>query len=244
MTTLVTGASGATGKHLVEQLLSSGQRVKIIIRASAKVPESWFSNENVVIISRNISEIDAKEMSEYIRGCDAVASCLGHHLSIRGVFGKPRKLVMNAVKLVCDACEINSSGKKIRFVLMNTAGNSNRDIDEPVPWGQKVIAGILRFMLPPHTDNEQAADYLRIKSGKNNPFVEWVVVRPDTLVNEETVTSYSLHESPVRSAIFNPGKTSRINVGHCMARLTSNDELWNKWKGKMPVIYNEISQRE
>jgi uncharacterized protein YbjT (DUF2867 family) len=35
MTTLVIGASGATGKLLVEQLLESGKMVKIIVRSTS-----------------------------------------------------------------------------------------------------------------------------------------------------------------------------------------------------------------
>jgi hypothetical protein len=68
-----------------------------------------------------------------------------------------------------------------------------------------------------------------------------VAVRPDTLINEDIVTEYEIYASPARSALFNPGKTSRINVGYFMAKLIVDNELWNKWKGQMPVIYNKIS---
>jgi len=44
MTTLVAGASGATGKHLVEQLLQMGHQVKVIVRPSAKIINEWDSN--------------------------------------------------------------------------------------------------------------------------------------------------------------------------------------------------------
>lgn len=40
MTILVAGASGATGKHLVEQLLISGEKVKIIVRPTTNIPAS------------------------------------------------------------------------------------------------------------------------------------------------------------------------------------------------------------
>ena len=63
----------------------------------------------------------------------------------------------------------------------------------------------------------------------------------DGLTIEEAVTDYEIHASPIRSAIFNAGKTSRINVGHFMANLISDGDLWNKWKGQMPVIYNTSS---
>ena len=124
---------------------------------------------------------------------------------------------------------------------MNTTGNRNRDLNEPISFGQKCVIGLLRLLLPPHVDNEKAADYLRTQIGKNNDLIEWVAVRPDGLTNEETVTGYEIHPSPIRSAIFNAGKTSRINVGHFMATLISDDDVWNRWKGQMPVIYNTSS---
>jgi len=57
------------------------------------------------------------------------------------------------------------------------------------------------------------------------------------LTNEDVVTAYNLHVSPTGS-LFKPGKTSRINVGNFMARLIVENDLWEEWKGKMPVIYN------
>ena len=40
--------------------------------------------------------------------------------------------------------------------------------------------------------------------------------------------------------MFNPGKTSRINVGNFMSRLIVKNDLWNKWEGQMPVMYNKM----
>jgi nucleoside-diphosphate-sugar epimerase len=239
MTTLVVGASGATGKLLVDQLLKSGQRVKIIVRPTSNIPDFWSSDVKVTIIREAITQISVDEMAKYLSDCQAVASCLGHNLTWKGIYGKPRKLVAGTVRLLCEAILKNTPEKPIRFVLMNTAGNSNRDLDEPVSFGQKIVIGLLRLLLPPHPDNEKAADYLRVNIGQKNPYIEWIAVRPDNLVNEEKVTEYSLHISPTRSAVFNPGKTSRINVGHFMARFITDDAIRNKWKGQMPVIYND-----
>jgi len=49
MTTLVAGASGATGKQLVEQLLNTKQKVKVIVRSPEKLPESWKNNDQLII---------------------------------------------------------------------------------------------------------------------------------------------------------------------------------------------------
>ncbi|MCK4922211.1 MAG: hypothetical protein KAS71_14260, partial [Bacteroidales bacterium] len=78
----------------------------------------------------------------------------------------------------------------------------------------------------------------RVNIGQKNKLIDWIAVRPDTLINEDMVTEYELYASPIRSALSNPGKTSRINVGNFMSRLIVENDLWNKWKGQMPVIYN------
>ncbi len=238
MTTLVVGASGATGKLLVEQLLLAGQKVKVIVRLTSNIPDSWSHDDKVTIIRKDISQISVQEMANYISDCKAVASCLGHNLTWKGIYRKPQKLVTGTVRLLCEAILKNRPEKRVKFVLMNTAGNRNRDLNEPISFGQKMVIGLLRLILPPHPDNEKAADYLRVNIGQKNPYIEWVAVRPDSLINEEKITEYSLHRSPTRSALFNPGKTSRINVGYFMARLITDDEIWNTWKGQMPVIYN------
>jgi len=37
-------------------------------------------------------------MAQHVAGCDAVASCLGHNLTFKRLFGKPRRLVTDAVR--------------------------------------------------------------------------------------------------------------------------------------------------
>ncbi len=241
MTILVVGASGATGRHLIEQLLIQGHNVKAVVRSPERVPDSWKSNARLKIITASLLELSAKEMQELTLDCDSVASCLGHNLNWKGIYGQPRKLVTDATRRLCIAIEANNPESPIKYVLMNTTGNRNRDLNEPISFAQKCVIGLLRLLLPPHVDNEKAADYLRTQVGQNNQFIEWVAVRPDGLMDEGEVSDYEIHPSPIRSAIFNAGKVSRINVGHFMASLISDGNLWNKWKGQMPVIYSKSS---
>lgn len=244
MTTLVVGASGQTGSQLVEELLKMGQKVKVIVRSPEKLPESWKNNDLVSIIKATVLDLTEDEMAEHVRDCHAIASCLGHNLNWKGIYGKPRKLVTDAIQLLCNAAKKNQAEKSVKIVLMNTAGNSNRDLDEPISFGQRLLIGLMRLLLPPHVDNEMAADYLRTNIGQKHNYIEWAAVRPDTLINEENVSEFELYPSPTRSAIFNPGTTSRINVGHFMARLITDNDLWNKWKGQMPVIYNKETPKK
>ncbi|WP_299336301.1 NAD(P)-dependent oxidoreductase [uncultured Psychroserpens sp.] len=241
MTVLIVGASGATGKHLVNQLLLQKCKVRVIVRSPEKVPTAWKTNDGIQIISASILDLSDNQMKELTHGCEAVASCLGHNLTWKGIYGHPRKLVTDATRRLCNAIEAHTPKKPVKYVLMNTSGNRNRDLNEPISFAQRIVIGLLRLILPPHVDNEKAADYLRTQVGQNNQFIEWAAVRPDGLTNENEVTGYEIHASPTRSAIFNAGKVSRINVAHFMASITTNDNLWNKWKGQMPVIYNTSS---
>ena len=122
---------------------------------------------------------------------------------------------------------------------MNTVGNAHRGIPEIPPLSQRAVVWLLRHLIPPHADNEQAAEFLRKNIGNNDNHLSYVIVRPDSLTNDDHVGEYTVHPSPTRNAIFNSGTTSRINVADFMAELTTNNELWRQWQGQMPVIYNK-----
>ena len=239
MTTLIVGASGATGRLLVEQLLNRGESVKIIVRTDSNLSEALNHDEKLSIIYAGVLDLSDAELAQHVKGCNAVASCLGHNISFKGMFGHPRRLVTDATRRLCGAIKVNNPQIPVKFVLMNTTGNINRDLSERISFSQKCVIGLLRLVLPPHADNEKAADFLRTQIGKNDAIIEWSVVRPDSLTNESEATEYEVHPSPTRSAIFNAGTTSRINVGHFMAQLITDDDAWSKWKGQMPVIYNK-----
>ncbi len=239
MTTLIIGASGATGRLVVAELLARGQTVKIVVRSSKTLPETIRNHINLTVIKASILDLSDAEMVTLVKGCRAVVSCLGHNMSFKGIFGGPRRLVTDATRRICDAIRVNDPENKVKFLLMNTTGNRNRDLDEKISFGQKCVIGLLRLVLPPHVDNEEAADYLRTQVGQNNPVIEWVAVRPDGLLNEAEVSDYEIYPSPTRCAIFDAGTTSRINVAHFMAVLINSQSTWEIWRGKMPVIYNK-----
>jgi len=236
--TLVVGASGATGRLLVEELLSRDQKVRIIVRSDDYLSEPVKKNKNLEIVKATLLDLSDTELQKYVKDVDAIASCLGHNISLKGLFGKPRKLVTDATRRLCEAVKANNPNNKVKFVLMNTIANSNRDLDEPSSIKVKMVLALLRIILPPHTDNEHAAEYLRVKIGQIDNTIEWVAVRPSGLTDEDAMTKYEAHTSPLGDGAFDPGKISRINTGHFMAELITEADAWEKWKGQMPVLYN------
>lgn len=235
---LVVGATGSTGRLLVKQLIKEEIKVIAIVRNSEALTTEIEEQSLLEVVTASISDVSVDDLTPYLRDCDAVVSCLGHNLTFKGMFGKPRSLVTDAVKTLASAIVSVTPARKIRFILMNTTGNSNRDIPEKPPLSQRCVISLLRVLLPPHVDNENAADFLRLHVGQTHQCIEWVAIRPDSLTDEASVSDYDVHASPTRNAIFDSAPTSRINVADFMSNLILHDYLWQRWKGKMPVIYN------
>ncbi|GJM77251.1 hypothetical protein HMSSN036_94670 [Paenibacillus macerans] len=234
MRVLVLGASGATGQLVVRQFIKRQIHTRILIRKSAVLPKDLHEHPLVEIVKGNINELNDAEMNQLLRDCDVIISCLGHNLTLKGMFGKPRYLVFDAIKRICETVP-----KRVKLILMSTTGSTNTLSGETNSLGEKIILSLLKLLLPPHRDNVKAANYLIAIMGKEDGNVGWVAVRPDTLVNHEEESPYEVCESPVRSPIFNAGKTSRINVSHLMAELATDEKMWKCWEFKTPVIYNK-----
>ncbi len=239
MKTLVVGATGATGRLLVQRLLESGDQVSIIIRSDMSLPSSITSHENLTMTVGNVLEIPNEELTELMRGCDAIASCLGHNFTFKGIYGQPRYLVTDATSRLCEIAEQLKPIKPIKFILMNTTGNQNKLNGEQVSRSHKMLMSLIRALLPPQVDNERAAQFLQLNYPDSHPHIQWAAVRPDSLVDMPVATPYEVFASPTRDPLFNAGRTSRINVGNFIAELIADQKLWELWRGQMPVLYNQ-----
>ena len=228
---------------LVKDLLGRGEQVTAVVRSTKKLSELP-GNKNLTLVEAAVLDLSDEELAELVRGCDAVASCLGHNMSLKGMFGKPRRLVADTARRICTAIEANAPEKPVKYVLMNTSGMRNRDLNEQVSLTEKIIVALLSVLLPPYADNIAAAEYFRTQIGQQHPHLEWTAVRPDSLIDADSVSPYEVHPSPIRSALFNPGKVSRINVARFMAELICDAPTWKRWKGQMPLIYSRETENK
>jgi len=239
MKSLVLGATGATGRLVVQELLKNDKRVRVVVRSIDALPCDIISNTNVEVICASISETTEKQLLEYLEGCDSVISCLGHNLTWNGIYGQPRHLVTETTIRVCRAIIKSRPLHPKKYILMNTSGFQNKAIGEQVSLLHKTVIRLIRTLLPPHIDNEMAVQFLQNKLDKDQGFVQWTAVRPDSLTNEPHSTPYDIHPSPISDPIFASKKTSRINVAAFMASLVVSQKMWNTWKSRTPVIYNQ-----
>jgi nucleoside-diphosphate-sugar epimerase len=237
MQILVLGASGATGKLVVKQLIIRKIKTRILVRDSSTLPKEIQENSLVELVKGNIDDLDSNAMRNLVLNCSVVISCLGHNITFKGLFGQPRYLVLNALRKVSEAIQQNSLAK-VKLILMSTTAYTNPLLDEKNTLGEKILFSLFMMLLPPHNDNIKGANFLNYEIGNQDKKIEWVAVRPDGLIDNAVETAYEISESPLRSPIFDAGKTSRINVSHFIAELVTDANLWKKWLYKTPVIYN------
>jgi putative NAD(P)-binding protein len=236
-TVLLVGGTGRTGRLVLLQLLERGIGVRAIVRSRERITPEAGKNPHLTVIEASLLSLTDQELQRHLRGCDAVISCLGHVLSLKGVFGPPRDLVTRATSRLCRGIEALQPAAPVKFILMSSVSVARaRGLDTRRRPPERVLFRMLRLVLPPAEDNQRAADLLQEKIGASNPFVQWTAVRPDSLLPGE-VSEYTVHEGLV-SSILAPDSTNMANVAHFMCELVTNPKTWAEWKGKLPVIIN------
>jgi uncharacterized protein YbjT (DUF2867 family) len=234
-TVLLVGGTGRTGRRVLEQLVARGVRVRAIVRSTRGLPAALAGSPAVELIEASLLSLSDLDLQGHLRGCDAVVSCLGHVLSLRGVLGPPHDLVTRATTRLCRAIEALRPASPVKLILMSSVSvHRPGGLDTRRGAFERAFLWLLRALLPPARDNQRAADFLQERLGPVNPFVEWAVVRPDTLLEGE-VAAYALHEGLVNS-LSTPGQTRMASVAHFMCDLVTSPETWAAWRGKAPVI--------
>jgi len=234
-TVLLLGGTGRTGRRLLAQLVSRGVGVRAIVRSRGGVPADVARSPGVEVVEASLPSLSDDELRNHLRGCSSVVSCLGHTVSLRGVLGPPRDLVTRATARLCRAVEAARPASPVKLVLMSTVSvHQPGEPDARRGPFERAFLWTLRGLLPPARDNQRAADFLRQSIGTGHPFVQWVVVRPDTLLEGDT-SGYALHAGLV-NGIFSPGRTTMANVAHFMCELVTDPGAWEEWSGRMPVI--------
>jgi nucleoside-diphosphate-sugar epimerase len=233
---LVVGATGATGKHVVQILLDKGQNVHVIARSKEKMLgllKEQDYGDRLTITEGSLLDLKDEEISEKTKDCQAIVSCLGHNMTVSGLWGHPRKLVTDAATRLTTAMPKN---KGCKFILMGSDGVSHPDntTDKRRGLMERSMLFLLRYLIPPHADNEGAALFLY----ENRELFEWSVVRPTDFIDADEVSEYDIFEQQ-QGSLFGSGVATRANVADFMVKLIMEEETWGKYKHKMPILYDK-----
>ena len=128
-------------------------------------------------------ELLSRYLASTPAGCDAVISALGHNLTLRGMYGAPRKLCTDTVSQLCRVAETLQPSRPIRLIAISTEGVDRPDgADPPRGRAERLVLWLLWLLLPPHADNMGVVDYLH-HSARTSAHVEFCAVRPSDMID-------------------------------------------------------------
>lgn len=240
---LILGATGRTGRRVMAELRDRGVAVRVIVRSADRLPPGVHDDSGLEVVEADLLALTIGELAHQLDRCDTVISCLGHTISVKGVLGPPRDLVERVVRNVRSAVDARAragidgrgSTTPVRLILMSSVSVNRPDrADSRRGAGERAFLWGLRAVVPPSRDNQRAADFLVGEVGLEDPNLEWVVVRPDSLTEGESA-QYQVHEELVAS-LARPDHTRMAEVAHFMGELTTDEDLWRRWRGRMPVV--------
>ncbi len=164
MKIIIFGATGQTGVLLVDMALKSGHEVTAYVRNPDKIKTT---HENLKVVVG--STLNADEVSEAIKGHEAVISCLG------GEANKKSTILTDMTKVIVDGMKSN---KVDRIAYIATAGIHN---EMPGLLTKIIISLLFKNVINDHIG---ATDYIM------NNGLKYTIARPLSLVEGKLTKIY------------------------------------------------------
>ena len=207
MKLLIIGATGGTGRALVEQALAQGHVVTAFARKPLKIATS---HDRLTVAKGNV--LDYNSLDQAVQGKDAVLSALGHKRLIikTTILSEGTRNIIKAMqvhhvnRLICET-SLGIGGSRWRMGLYYTLF---------------VIPFITFFYF---RDKERQERYIKQSS------LDWIIVRPGQLTNGRRRGTYR-HGLDIGS-IFLTVRISRADVADFMLKQLTDDSYLRKTPG-------------
>lgn len=139
-TIFVTGGTGLVGSHVVEEALSRGHRVRVLVRASSDT--RWLDRTPVEKVHGDLEDVEA--LRKGVEGVDWVFNCAAK-VGDWGTLEDFRRLNVEALRLLLEA----ATGARVeRFVHVSSLGvyeaRDHHGTDEAVPPAAQALDGYTR----------------------------------------------------------------------------------------------------
>ncbi len=184
MKVTVFGATGGTGKHVVDQALAAGHEVTAVARNAADVPGE---RERLTVVQGDV--LDPASVERAVAGADAVVSVLG--VADRR---KPTRVYSEGVGNMLRAMKADGPRRIIALSADGVEPNPKVNIGQRLVTAL-VVARILRNLY---------SDMLEMERELAESDVDWTVVRPPRLSDKE-------HTGTYRVSTGEPGPSSGIS---------------------------------
>lgn len=158
---LILGATGGTGRRLVDEALERGWTVTALVRDPARLP---IQHERLRIVKGDV--LDAGAVDAAVQGQDAVVSALGH----RRYLG-PTRILSEGTRLVLGAMEKHRVPRLVCETSLGIGDSAGR-------LGLLYTLFVIPVILPFYFWDKARQERLIAASA-----MEWVIVRPGALTN-------------------------------------------------------------
>jgi nucleoside-diphosphate-sugar epimerase len=196
---LVIGATGGSGRQLVQQALALGHQVTAFVRDPAKLQ---IEHPNLRVAKGNV--LDYATVESAMRGQDAVLSALGHRR-----FFYPTKIQSEGMENILQAmkaCEVPRLICETALGIRNSVGRL----------GLPYVFLIVPLILPFYFWDKVRQEDLIMASDR-----DWVIVRPGVLTNRPARGTYQ-HGIDAGSYLW-PPLSSRADVADFMLKQLHSD---------------------
>ena len=207
MKLLIIGATGGTGRALVEQALAQGHVVTAFARKPLKITAS---HDRLIVAKGNVLDYDS--LDQAVQGKDAVLSALGHKRwfiktsilseGTRNIIKAMQK--HNVKRLICET-SLGIGDSRWRMGLYYTL----------------FVIPVITFFY--FRDKERQERYIKQSS------LDWIIVRPGQLTNGRKRGTY-LHGLNIGSILLTV-RISRADVADFMLKQLTDDSYLRKTPG-------------
>lgn len=207
MKLFILGASGATGRPLVNQALAGGHHVTAYVRHAAKLV---ITHPNLAVVEGQL--LDSTKLGDSIRGHDAVLSTLGY-----SKLWDTQPLLAPALSLTMQCMQTHG----VRRLVYESAYGTHETVQD-LPFFFRVIFKPL-LLKHIYADHEATEELIRSSN------LEWTIVRPVGLNNGPRTGVYRAAERLEKGDSFG---ISREDVADLMLKAAIEGQWMRKAVGQ------------
>ncbi len=205
----ILGATGKTGRHLLEQALAQGHAVTVLARNPDKLA---LRDDRLNIVQGDIQ--DAAKVAQAVAGADAVLSVLGP------TSNKPELAISRGMDNILAAMRQHGVQR-----LIQSAGAGVRDPQDTPTLVHAFFGGLVRLLSP-----NVVADMVQVVEKVRASGLDWTIVRAPMLT--EDAATGRVREGYVGKDIG--PRLARADMADFMLKQLEDQT----WLGKAPAISN------
>ncbi len=190
------GATGGTGKQVIEQALKAGHQVTALVRDPAKLEDK---NSALAVIAGNV--LQPTDVDKVVAGAEAVICSLGN------TSNNPDMAVTQGTRNIIDAMQRHNVR---RLIVVSSLGVG--DSKDQVPFFFKVL---MKTALRKTMEDKEAQE-AAVRASR----LDWTIVRPGGLTNDPPTGTYHVGTD------LTAGRIARADVADFILKeLTRNEYI-------------------